>query len=107
MPTWQMHCAARAFDWRRALLGTKVAGDRTDRAIGGVVVGGHSLRPEPAKPGASELRIRNEGPLYRLDQSDAGELQTGADGTDVPADRRAPSPDSRHANGGACALCAY
>ena len=60
----------------RTLLGTKVAGHRSDRSIGGFVVRGRSSRQEPAKPGTSELRIRNEGPLHRLDQSDAGQLQT-------------------------------
>ena len=29
--------------------------------------------------------FESAGPVYRLDQSDAGQLQTGANGADVPA----------------------
>ena len=47
------------------------------------------------------------GPVHRLDQSHAEQLQAGATGAHVPANRRSPAPDSRCADGGASALCAH
>ena len=77
---------SQPFGRRRALVGTEVAGDRADRGVAGVAVRGGPAGPEPAKPGAPEFRIRDAGPVYRMDQSNAGQLQTGANGADVSAD---------------------
>src|SRR5690348_16922221 len=72
----------RPFRWRRPLLGTEVAGNRADRGVAGFAVRRSSAWPEPSKPGAPEFRIRDAGPVYRLDQSNARQLQTGANGAD-------------------------
>ena len=78
----------RPFRWRRALVGAEVAGDRPDRGVDHIVVRGRPLGPQSAQPGAPEFRVRNPGPVYRMDQSNAGQLQTGATGAVISPDRR-------------------
>src|ERR1700683_2422825 len=67
----------RPFHWRRTLVGAEVVGDRPDLGVDDIVVLGGRPGPQSAQPGAPEFRFRNPGPLYRLDQSNAGQLQTG------------------------------
>ena len=69
-----------------SLVGAKVTGDRAGGDVAGVAVGGSAARPEPAESRTPELRIRDGGPVYRVDQSDVGQLQTRAAGADVPED---------------------
>ena len=74
------------FGRRRPLLGTEIIGNRADCGVAGIAFSSGSAGPEPAKPGASEFRIRDAGQIYRLDQSNARQLQAGANGADVSPD---------------------
>ncbi len=76
---------SQSFCGRTALLGAEVSGDRAGGDVSGIAISGGIARPEPAQSGAPEFRIRNPGPLYRVDQPHAGQLQTGATGAAVPA----------------------
>ena len=73
------------FGGRPGLVGAEVAGDRAGGDVAGAAVCRRSAGPEPAQPGAPEFRIRDPGPVYRVDQSHAGQLQAGTNGADVPA----------------------
>ena len=57
------------FGGRRSLVGAEVAGDRAGGHVAGAALRGGSAGPEPAQPAAPEFRIRDPGPLHRLDQS--------------------------------------
>ncbi len=63
-----------SFRRRTALLGAEVAGDRAGGDVSGTAVSSGVARPEPAQSGAPEFRIRNPGPLHRMDQPHAGQL---------------------------------
>ena len=101
-PAW---CGS--FCQRTALMGTEVSGHRAGGDVSGTAVGSGAARPKPAQFGAPEFRFRDRRPLYRRDQSHAGQLQAGATGTLVPADRRAVAPNSRRADGRSSALCTH
>ena len=72
---------------RRPLVGSEVPGHRTGGDVAGAAVGSRIAGAEPAEPEEPGFRIRDAGPLYRMDQSNAEQLQAGADGAIVPKDR--------------------
>src|SRR5258708_24578401 len=53
-----------------SLVGAKIAGDCAGGDVAGVAVGSSAAWPEPAESGTPELRIRDGGSAYRVDQSD-------------------------------------
>ena len=67
--------------WAQKSLVVVQAGD-----VPGVAFHGRAAGTKPQKLGTSELRIRDPGQIYCMDQSNAGQLQTRADGTVIPAD---------------------
>ena len=87
-PADALRGAGRSIGAGRSSWAQKSAGDRPDRGVDRIAVRGGPAGPESAQPGAPEFRVRNAGPVYRLDQSHAGQLQTGANGAAVSADRR-------------------
>jgi putative ABC transport system permease protein len=64
----------QSFCGRTALLGAEVAGDRASGDVSRTAVGSGAAGPEPAQSGAPEFRVRNPGPLHRVDQPHAGQL---------------------------------
>src|SRR6185437_16582413 len=82
------------------------AGDRAGGDVVGAAERGSDAGAESAQSAASELRIRDQGPLPCIDQSDAGRLQTGATAAAVPPDGGSPESNPGSAAGELCAVCA-
>jgi hypothetical protein len=84
MLTQSRRFVGKPFGGGRSLVGAEITGNRAGSDVPRAALGGHFARTEPAELTAPEIRIRDAGPLYRVDRSPTGELQAGANGANAP-----------------------